>query len=102
MKALICPSLKPAQWAQAQFGHANLNSPGRTRRLVSLATALAHQPEPQSRPAGAISWASRDAIKRQPTGPSVDPAPSRRNIPPVVTCRTVLLAFQIDKSIILF
>ncbi|PKQ76185.1 hypothetical protein CJP16_14220 [Aeromonas sobria] len=95
------PLTQPAQWDQAQFGHANLNNPGRTRRLVSLATALAHQPEPQSHPAGAISWASRDVIKRQPTGPSVDPAPHAGTFP-VVTCRTVWLAFQIDKSIILF
>ncbi|MDM5065720.1 transposase DNA-binding-containing protein, partial [Aeromonas salmonicida] len=38
------PFTQPAHWAQAQFGHANLNDPRRTRRLVALATALAHQP----------------------------------------------------------
>lgn len=36
--------MDPAQWAQAQFGQANLNDPRRTQRLVSLATSLAIQP----------------------------------------------------------
>lgn len=32
------------EWAQASFGHANLNDPRRTKRLVSLASSLAKQP----------------------------------------------------------
>ncbi|ELM3617404.1 hypothetical protein RYR54_003086 [Aeromonas sobria] len=80
MKALTCPSTQPAQWAQAEFGHANFNDPRHTRGKVPFATTPTHQPEPQSRPAGALSWASIDVIKRPPTGPFVDHAPSRRSI----------------------
>lgn len=34
----------PSQWAQIQFGKANLNDPRRTQRLVSLATSIAKNP----------------------------------------------------------
>ncbi len=36
--------LHPQLWAQTQFGHAALNDPRRTQRLVSLASAIAQQP----------------------------------------------------------
>ncbi|WP_144375525.1 IS4/Tn5 family transposase DNA-binding protein, partial [Shewanella xiamenensis] len=36
--------MDPEQWAQCQFGHANLNDPRRTQRLVSLATSITQQP----------------------------------------------------------
>ena len=32
------------EWAQAQFGHANLNDPRRTKRLVTVAARLANKP----------------------------------------------------------
>ena len=32
------------EWAQAQFGHANLNDPRRTKRLVNVAARLANKP----------------------------------------------------------
>ena len=34
----------PEDWAKCQFGHANLNDPRRTQRLVSLATSIAQHP----------------------------------------------------------
>ncbi|MGN5138747.1 transposase DNA-binding-containing protein [Aeromonas sp. 164P] len=46
------PFTQPVHWAQSLFGHANLNDPRCTGRVVVLATVLAHQPGQQSRPAG--------------------------------------------------
>ena len=34
----------PEDWAKCQFGHANLNDPRRTQRLVSLATSISQHP----------------------------------------------------------
>ncbi|PHY64201.1 hypothetical protein CS023_07715 [Shewanella xiamenensis] len=39
--------MDPEQWAQCQFGHANLNDPRRTQRLVSLATSIQQAPDMQ-------------------------------------------------------